>query len=149
VSGQLHVAQHCAIEFFFAASPSPDTDPFFKNHHSKMKYMYYRARLEDAADRMQRVVAAVAAERARPPPNTVERAVLGRATPEGAGPAGLPDGVDADGTMSPSLRHALESGQISTRRRGGRDSRPLPFATLEAEEEEDEAGAAGIGSSLG
>lgn len=37
-----------------------------------------RARLEQATDRLQRVVAAVAADIARPPPNTVEKAVLGK-----------------------------------------------------------------------
>lgn len=37
-----------------------------------------RARLEQAADKLQRVVAAVAADINRPPPNTVERAVLGK-----------------------------------------------------------------------
>lgn len=37
-----------------------------------------RARLEAATDRLQRVVSAVAADINRPPPNTVEKAVLGK-----------------------------------------------------------------------
>lgn len=37
-----------------------------------------RARLEAATDRLQRVLAAVAADINRPPPNTVEKAVLGK-----------------------------------------------------------------------
>jgi hypothetical protein len=46
-----------------------------------------RAQLEQAADKLQRVVAAVAADINRPPPNTVEKAVLGKTPGKPAAPA--------------------------------------------------------------
>lgn len=142
-----------------------------------------RARLEAATDRLQRVLAAVAADINRPPPNTVEKAVLGRtpgrptATSEpaaggendephvsplmqqvGQGRAGWASGrgssahatqlqctADAiDGphlgsvpvqlaglvmyaAVPPAHLQAMESGQISMRRRVARDMQPVPF----------------------
>ncbi|PSC75460.1 hypothetical protein C2E20_1186 [Micractinium conductrix] len=82
-----------------------------------------RARLESATDRLQRVVAAVAADVNRPPPGTVEKAMLGK-TP--ARPSG--ENVPA---VSPLVQQALESGQISTRRRVARDVQPVPFSQPE------------------
>ncbi|KAL4425670.1 hypothetical protein ABPG75_009686 [Micractinium tetrahymenae] len=89
-----------------------------------------RARLEAATDRLQRVLAAVAADINRPPPNTVEKAVLGK-TP--GRPAAITETAPAAGgendepRVSPLVEKALESGQISTRRRMARDVQPLPF----------------------
>lgn len=66
-----------------------------------------RARLEQATDRLQRVVAAVAADIARPPPNTVEKAVLGK-TPgrPGTGRAGAAAAGDEENVpgVSPLLQ---------------------------------------------
>ena len=60
---------------------------------------------------MERVLTAVEAESSRPSPKTIER-VLQR------------------GGVSPAFKHALESGQISTRRRAARDLRPVPYPQL-------------------
>lgn len=136
-----------------------------------------RARLEQATDRLQRVVAAVAADIARPPPNTVEKAMLGKtpgrpataAAGAGADAAGAEENVPgvsplfkqvgsggrqghgAAGTVRVACRNgslscdarthawrclcplaqALESGQISTRRRVGRDVQPVPYSQPE------------------
>lgn len=48
---------------------------------------FYRARLAEAGDRVQRVAAVLSTELSRPPPNTVERAVLGK-TPRRPAEAG-------------------------------------------------------------
>ena len=60
---------------------------------------------------MERVVSAVEGECSRPSPKTIERVLL-------------------RGGMSPAFKHALESGQISTRRRAARDLRPIPYMQL-------------------
>jgi hypothetical protein len=83
-----------------------------------------RARLEGADGRLQRVLAALAADLSRPPPNTVERLVMGRKTP-----------------AAPTLHEALAAGQIATRR--GRESKPLhPLPYPEDDDDEDDDGAA-------
>ncbi|PRW59233.1 hypothetical protein C2E21_2304 [Chlorella sorokiniana] len=86
-----------------------------------------RARLEAATDRLQRVVSAVAADINRPPPNTVEKAVLGK-TP-GRPAAGGSKGEENVPGVSPLFKQALESGQISTRRRAARS--PVPYSQPE------------------
>ncbi|EFN57488.1 hypothetical protein CHLNCDRAFT_143020 [Chlorella variabilis] len=88
-----------------------------------------RARLEQAADKLQRVVAAVAADINRPPPNTVERAVLGKTPgrPAEAAAAEVGAAEENEPGVSPLVKQALESGQISTRRRVARDVQPVPY----------------------
>ena len=74
-----------------------------------------RARLEQATDKLQRVVAAVAADISRPPPNTVEKAVLGK-TPgrlpaSAAKAAGTAAGAENEPRVSPlfqQVRQQLE-----------------------------------------
>ena len=70
-----------------------------------------RAKLEEASERMERVVTAFEGESCRPSPKTIERVLL-------------------RGGVSPALKHAVESGQISTRRRAARDLRPVPYPQL-------------------
>ncbi|KAL4437965.1 hypothetical protein ABPG77_004186 [Micractinium sp. CCAP 211/92] len=87
-----------------------------------------RARLEAATDRLQRVLAAVAADINRPPPNTVEKAVLGT-TPGRLAATSEPaaGGENDEPHLSPLMQQAMESGQISMRRRVARDVQPVPF----------------------
>ena len=74
-----------------------------------------RARLEQATDKLQRVVAAVAADISRPPPNTVEKAVVGK-TPgrlpaSAAKAAGTAAGAENEPRVSPlfqQVRQQLE-----------------------------------------
>ena len=87
-----------------------------------------RARLEGADGRLQRVLAAVTSDLQRPPPNTVERLVMGRPS---LGPA---EQADA------SLSKALQAGAISTRR--GRESTKAA-AYVDDDEAEEEGEAAG------
>lgn len=84
-----------------------------------------RAQLEQAADKLQRVVAAVAADINRPPPSTVEKAVLGKTPGKPAAPADL----ENQPAVSPLLQQAVASGQISTRRGATHDVQPVPYNT--------------------
>lgn len=80
------------------------------------------AQLEDAHSRLDKLTDTINLEATgqRQPPNTIERAVLG-----------IPD-EDEDVTeqVSPALKHAMQAGQIVTRR--GRDIRPVSFPSDEA-----------------
>lgn len=68
-----------------------------------------RARLETATDRLQRVLAAVVADINRPPPNTVEKAVLGK-TPGRPAPAGATAGEENDESrVSPLVQQVGQS----------------------------------------
>ena len=73
-----------------------------------------RAKLEEALQRMDRVMAAFVQASQLPSPKTAERVLLRRASSSQAG-------------MSPAFRLALESGQISTRRRIARDLGAVPY----------------------
>ena len=79
-----------------------------------------RARLDEALERLQRVIEAVAGEARRGPPCTVERALRGSVPRAPAGTAGE--------QPSPQLELAVGSGRIATRRRAAKDlGQPLPF----------------------
>ena len=79
-----------------------------------------RARLDEALERLQRVIEAVAGEARRGPPCTVERALRGSVLRAPAATAGE--------HPSPKLELAMGSGRIATRRRAAKDlGQPLPF----------------------
>ena len=87
-----------------------------------------RAKLEDALERLQRIMSAMAADAAQAPPNTVERAARGLATPAAGGvPAVAAAAEGEEGTPSPRLADALSSGKIATRRRMASSLRPVPY----------------------
>ena len=79
-----------------------------------------RARLDEAMERLQRVIEAVAGEARRGPPCTVERALRGSVLRAPASTLGE--------QPSPKLEAALGSGRIAMRRRAAKDlGQPLPF----------------------
>lgn len=88
-----------------------------------------RAKLEDALERLQRIMSAMAADAAQAPPNTVERAARGLATPAAGGvPVAAAAAAEGEeGTPSPRLADALSSGKIATRRRVASNLRPVPY----------------------
>ena len=93
--------------------------------HGGMTVFRYRAKLEDALERLQRVMSAVAADAGQALPNTVERAARGLATPGGVpAPAAA---AAVEGTPSPKLAEALSAGKIATRRRVASNLRPVPY----------------------
>jgi len=121
------------------------------------------ARLEETKNRLHKVIDAASAPRDshnRPPPNTVERAVLGNQeeydddeeeeeeevgagvnkgeghTNEGAAGAGKEAGEQAE------LQEALQTGLVSTRDRGGKEGEPVPFPGAKVEEDFGTAAAA-------
>ena len=73
------------------------------------------AKLEEALQRMKRVVSAVEKECSRPSPMTIERVLSERS---------LGNSVY---DISPAFKQALDSGKISTRRRAARDLKPIPY----------------------
>ena len=73
-----------------------------------------RAKLEEALQRMDRVMAAFESASNLPSPKTAERVLLRRASL-------------GQGGISPAFRHALESRHISTRRMIARDLRSVPL----------------------
>lgn len=88
-----------------------------------------RAKLEEALERLQRILAVMAADAQQAPPNTVERAARGLATPAAAVKAAARTGLAAasEGTPSPKLAEAVSSGKIVTRRRIASSLRPVPY----------------------
>lgn len=74
-----------------------------------------RAQLEQAADRLQRVVAAVAADINRPPPNTVEKAVLGK-TPGRPGGGAAAGGEENAAGVSPLFKQVRRMWSTNKRR---------------------------------
>jgi hypothetical protein len=74
-----------------------------------------RAELEEALERLQRIVAAIDSEAEQAPPNTVEKAFKHFDSPA---TSGLP---------SPKLADAVSSGKIVTRRRMASHLRPIPY----------------------
>jgi hypothetical protein len=92
-------------------------------HEALCFALLHRAKLEEALERLQRIVAVMAADAEAVPPNTVERAARGLATPAATPLAACM----ADGTPSPKLAEAVSSGKIMTRRRIASSLRPVPY----------------------
>ena len=88
-----------------------------------------RAKLEEALERLQRIMAVMAADAEQAPPNTVERAARGLATPAAAvkGPVSTGAPAAPEGAPSPKLAEAVSSGKIVTRRRIASCLRPVPY----------------------
>ena len=106
------------------------TDYVHNSFPSMLSASPRRAKLEDALERLQRIVGAMAADAAQAPPNTVERAAKGLATPVAGGVPAAAAAATAGGgeaTPSPKLAEALSSGKIATRRRIASHLRPVPY----------------------
>lgn len=118
------------------------------------------ARLEETKNRLNKVLDAASAPRDthnRPPPNTVERAVLGNhadydddeeeyeeeeegeqaagASGEGQKKVGVEAGEREKAREPSELQKALQTGLVSTRARGGIEVEPVPFPGAEADED--------------
>lgn len=117
-----------------AAGPAPE-ELRSRLAEAAHKMPELRARLEDAHSRLERVLDVAAAEGDRPPPNTVERAVLGIEDGEEGGDA-VAQG-DATGEVPTAVKKALQSGRVSMRSRG--EVKPLE---LEGDGGEERAGEA-------
>jgi len=119
---------------YSGCEPSTCDEPSAEELRSKLgsastKLPGLRAQLEDAYNRMERVLKASEPEVDRPPPNTVERAVLGLEAEE----------EEEAGLVSTALKRAMQSGRLSMRR--GRE----PSARAEIMESDEDGGGGGGG----
>ncbi|GAB4816867.1 hypothetical protein N2152v2_003913 [Parachlorella kessleri] len=116
--GQENVAQERDAPLTYSPDPQQLKQ---KLAGASTKLPVLRARLESASDRVQRVFAVLSTELNRPPPNTVERVLLGGKTP------GRPAAAAASGTLGTSS----PAGEQAAEARVRDDLQPVPMTLPE------------------